>query len=97
MTKEMKISEMVEFTKGDWEIDIKTSGHTVRQLAGNMDGTGQLSSKSGRLSNQGRTNALFGDLLGNIVRSVNPFAEQEPYTEITCAVFQVGGCGLPGL
>jgi uncharacterized protein involved in outer membrane biogenesis len=73
--------------KGDWEIDIKTSGHTVRQLAGNMDGTGQLSSKSGRLSNQGRTNALFGDLLGNIVRSVNPFAEQEPYTEITCAVF----------
>lgn len=73
--------------KGDWEIDIKTRGRTLRQLAGNINGTGQLSSKSGRLSNQGRNNALFGDLLSNIVSSVNPFAKQEPYTEITCAVF----------
>ena len=73
--------------KGDWEIDVNSKGRTLRELAANLDGTGQLSSKSGRLSNKGSTNALFGDLISNIVSSVNPFAEQEPYTEISCAVF----------
>lgn len=73
--------------KGDWNINLTSRGKTVRELFANLDGTGKLSSAAGRLENAQTRSALFGDLLGNIVANVNPFTEQEPYTEITCAVF----------
>lgn len=79
--------DLTMMPKADWEIDVTSQGRTTRELAATLNGTGQLNGKSGRLSNQGRQNALFGDLLSNIVSAVNPFAEEEPYTEITCAVF----------
>lgn len=73
--------------KGDWEIDVRTRGKTLRELAANLNGTGQLSSKSGRLPNAGGTGVVFGDLISSIARAVNPFAEREPFTEISCSVF----------
>ena len=73
--------------KGDWNIDLTSRGKTVRELFANLNGTAQLSSAAGRLENSQTRSALFCDLVGNIVINVNPFTEQEPYTEITCSVF----------
>mgnify|MGYP001825996863 FL=1 len=59
-------ADVMMLPAGNWEIDLRGTGRTLRQVAGNLTGRARLSSSAGRLSNQGRTNALFGDLLTNI-------------------------------
>jgi uncharacterized protein involved in outer membrane biogenesis len=79
--------ELEFMPKGDWLINLTASGKTVREIAGNLNGTGRLNTTSGRVLKAKTKGFLFGDLLSNIASTVNAPAQDDPYTEISCAVF----------
>jgi hypothetical protein len=64
------------------------SGATVRELAASLSGYLRLVGGEGRI----RATAMrffTGDFLSEVVTTVNPFAETDPYTDLQCAVILV--------
>ena len=70
--------------KSDLKVDLKGNGHSVRTLMASLNGETVLSVGRGRLANKA-VNWAAGDLLFQVLGSINPFAKSEDYTQMSCA------------
>ncbi len=64
-------------------LEFETEGSTSRELAGNLNGYAQLTGDEGQLKNS-VTLGLYSSFFKELVGTVNPFVEREPYTTISC-------------
>lgn len=71
---------------GDIDINIRSTGADLRTLLGNANGEFFVNARGGRVTNNRFLQALYGDLLQEIVGTVNPFRESDPYTDFECIV-----------
>jgi uncharacterized protein involved in outer membrane biogenesis len=65
------------------ELEFETEGATVRELAANLDGYLQLTGGGGRMKNSLALD-LFGNIYAELLSTINPLVEREPYTTISC-------------
>jgi uncharacterized protein involved in outer membrane biogenesis len=71
---------------GNWNVELRSNGSTLRELAANLNGIGKLKTSGGRVPNTRSSSMLYGALFSNVIRTINPFFESDPYTEVVCAV-----------
>ena len=71
---------------GDIDMNLQSTGADLRTLAGNLDGMILLSARGGRVTNSPWVNRLYGDLLSEILNTINPFRSSDPYTDFECVV-----------
>jgi uncharacterized protein involved in outer membrane biogenesis len=70
------------------EASVAASGGSARQMASGANGRIVVTQGSGKLA-AGLVNMFGGDLLGELVGKLNPFAAQDPYTKLECTVARV--------
>jgi len=71
---------------GDMDIKLESTGVDARTLAGNLDGVIFVDTRGGRLTNNRALNAIYGDMLTEILNSINPFYKSDPSTNFRCVV-----------
>lgn len=71
---------------GDLDINLRSTGNDLRTLLGNASGVFFTNIRGGRITDNKFIQALYGDLLQEIVNTVNPFRKSDPYTEFVCIV-----------
>ncbi len=79
--------DIAALPRGNWYLALQSRGNTLRDLAANLNGHGKLESSSGRIANTRTQSLLLGAFFSSVFRAMNPFAEEEPYTDVVCAVF----------
>jgi hypothetical protein len=70
------------------EASLAASGASARQMASGANGRILVTQGPGKLA-AGLVNAFGGDLLGELVGKLNPFAAKDPYTKLDCTVARV--------
>jgi hypothetical protein len=70
----------------DLDIKLDSSGVDVRSLAANANGMILVDARGGRLANSQALQAVYGNMLTEILNVINPFYKAEPYTDIECVV-----------
>ncbi|MDJ0940660.1 MAG: AsmA family protein [Woeseiaceae bacterium] len=71
---------------GDIDIKLESSGNDLRTLAANANGVVRLDTNGGELRNNRIMQALYGDMLQEIIGVINPFARTQQVTELDCVV-----------
>jgi hypothetical protein len=71
----------------DVDVDLRGKGENLRALLAGAQGSLLIVGGEGRL-NQELLGVIGADLLASILRTVNPFAEQNPESELKCFVFK---------
>ena len=69
-------------------IDISATGATPRALASSADGTVILTQGAGRVKND-LIESLSGDVIAQLFSALNPFAEQDEFSNWECTVFRI--------
>ncbi len=69
----------------DIETELAASGATTRDMAGSLNGYFHIVGRDG-LVPAGAMSLFTGDLLSELLRSLNPFAKNDSYNRIECAV-----------
>lgn len=70
----------------DANIKLNASGNDLRALFANLDGAALFDIEGGRTSGSRFLRTLYGDLLNEIVVTINPFVRADPVTPIECIV-----------
>jgi uncharacterized protein involved in outer membrane biogenesis len=73
----------------DIEINFQSTGIDLRSLFGNANGVFFSNTRGGRLTNNKFMHALYGDLLDEILGTINPFSKSDPYTNLDCVIFRL--------
>lgn len=71
---------------GDIDINIRSTGADLRTLFGNVNGEFFMNARGGRVTKNRFLQALFGDMLQEILNTINPFSQTDPYTDFECIV-----------
>ena len=71
---------------GDMDIGLRTAGNDLRTMAGNLNGVLFMNTRGGRIEKNEFVAAIYGNLLEEILSTINPFRETEPYTDFECAI-----------
>jgi hypothetical protein len=71
---------------GDIDIKLDSTGTDLRTLFGNANGMIFLNTRGGRVTSNRFLERLYGDLLQEIVGTINPFRQTDPYTDFDCVV-----------
>jgi hypothetical protein len=71
---------------GDIDIMLDSTGADLRTLLGNANGIIFLDARGGRLTNIIALQRLYGDLVQEIIGTINPFRTSDPYTDFECVV-----------
>ncbi len=71
---------------GDIDVKLDSNGVDTRTLAGSATGMILVDIRGGRLANSQTLQAIYGDMLTEILNVINPFYKADPYTDITCVV-----------
>jgi uncharacterized protein involved in outer membrane biogenesis len=71
---------------GDVEFNLESTGNDLRSLLGNANGIFFLNTRGGRLVNNRFLRALYGDMLDEIVGTINPFSKTETHTNFECII-----------
>jgi len=71
---------------GDIDINLRSTGADLRTLLGSTNGELFVNTRGGRVTNNRFMQALYGDLLQEIVGAINPFRQSDPYTDFECVV-----------
>ena len=66
-------------------LDLTGSGRTQREMAASLNGKVRFYSGPGIVAASG-VSMLFSDFLTELFSTLNPFAENSPYTELECTV-----------
>ena len=72
--------------RGDIDIKLDSRGADLRTLLGNLDGMIFVNTRGGRMTNNIYLQRLYGDLLQEIIGTINPFRTSDPYTDFECVV-----------
>ncbi len=70
------------------EAHLRASGSSARQMASSANGLVLLTQGPGR-AKSGAVDALGGGILGQLAGKLNPFAAQDPFTQLDCTVTRV--------
>ena len=70
------------------QIEIKGAGGSLHELMASSNGRMFLTQRQGRLKDL-MASRLFGDLVLQIIRTLNPMQKAEEYTTLQCAVYAV--------
>ena len=75
--------------RGDFDINLEATGTNTRELASNLNGIlfmdfGGLTLESNRFVQR-----LYGDMLGEIISVINPFAKRDPKVDLECLIVPV--------
>lgn len=68
------------------EIRLDSTGADLRTLLGNASGIVFLDGRGGRMSSNRWLQRLYGDVLQEILSTINPFRKTDPYTDFECIV-----------
>ncbi len=69
------------------DVNLRSSGTTIRALAGNMNGVAYVDMRGGRIAKGNQfIQALYGDTLEEILNTINPFRKTDPYTDFECLI-----------
>jgi uncharacterized protein involved in outer membrane biogenesis len=71
---------------GDMDIKLESTGVDVRTLAGNLNGVVFADTRGGRMTSSRTLNAIYGDMLSEILSAINPFYKSDPTTDFKCIV-----------
>ena len=71
---------------GDIDINLTATGKDLRGLFASSNGEFFVNTRGGRFTRNRFIHAIYGDLLQEIVTTINPFRETDPYTEFNCVV-----------
>jgi uncharacterized protein involved in outer membrane biogenesis len=74
---------------GDINIKLESTGTGLRELAGNASGVLFLNSHGGRMVNNRLMHALYGNMLDEIIGTINPFSETQEHTNFECVILPV--------
>ncbi|MGI9199801.1 MAG: AsmA family protein [Woeseiaceae bacterium] len=74
---------------GDIDIKLDSTGTDLRTLLGNATGVFFVNAHGGRMTNNRFMRTFYGNLLDEIIGTINPFAETEEYTEFECIILPV--------
>jgi len=72
-----------EVPASDAQVRLEATGGSARELASSMNGNLRISAGAGKVRS-GLTAVVGGDLLGELVGKLNPFAAEDPYTQLDC-------------
>jgi len=87
LIKEITGSEIMSGGKIDLTLRLKGRGNSVRALAAGLNGEVLMVTGEGRLNNKSM-NLAGGDVRLELLRMLNPFMKEEPYTTLKCAVLR---------
>ena len=76
-------------SKTNVDINVTSSGNDLRTLAAHTNGIVFVDVRGGRIGNVRFLQALYGDMLNEIVGAINPFVESDPYTTFECIVLPI--------
>ena len=71
---------------GDIDVKLESTGSDLRTLLGNANGVFFLHSRGGRFANSRAMRRIYGDMLDEILTTINPFRKSDPYTTFVCVV-----------
>lgn len=74
---------------GDLDIKLESTGTGLRELAGNVSGVLFLNSRGGRMVSNRLMHALYGNMLDEIIGTINPFSETQEHTDFECVILPV--------
>jgi AsmA family protein len=69
------------------QVRLEAKGASARELASGANGKIHVAAGPGKVRS-GLTAVVGGDLLGELVGKLNPFAAQDPYTQLDCGVIR---------
>nr|NIQ97888.1 AsmA-like C-terminal region-containing protein [Desulfuromonadales bacterium] len=70
----------------DLDLDVKSTGADLRTLAGNANGVIYVDTRGGRLKIAEMITAIYGNMLEEMLNTMNPLREKDPYTDLECLV-----------
>ena len=73
-------------TTSDIDVNLDSTGNDLRTLAANADGVMMLHMRGGRIVNNRFMQKIYGDLLQEILGTINPFVRTDPVTNLDCVV-----------
>jgi hypothetical protein len=73
----------------DMDINLEANGSDLRALAGNSNGVLYFDGHEFTVANNAYLKRLYGDLLNEILETINPFAKSNNVTQIGCIVLPV--------
>ena len=73
----------------DIDIKLESAGVDARTIAGNLKGVVFADVRGGRMTNNRALDALYGDMLTEILGTINPFYEAETSTNFECVVLSM--------
>jgi hypothetical protein len=80
------LNQNLEMT-GDIDLRLEATGADLRTLLGNANGVLFADIRGGRIANNRFLQAIYGDLLDEVLSAINPFSKSDPYTNIECVIF----------
>jgi hypothetical protein len=76
-------------TRTGFDINLATTGTDLRTLAGNLNGVVFLDGRNFTIPENTFLKRLYGDLLNEILETINPFAKTETETGISCIILPI--------
>ena len=76
-------------TNTGFDINLEASGTNLRTLAGSANGVLFLDGRNFTIPNNTFLKRLYGDLLNEILETINPFAKTDPETAISCIILPI--------
>ena len=73
-------------TTGDIDLKIEGTGADLRSLLGSATGAAIVDMRGGRIINRRFLQAIYGDLVQEILQTINPFARTENITRLDCFI-----------
>ena len=70
----------------DADINLRSTGTDLRALAGSADGVVYYRTYGGRLTSNPMLDVIYGGLLEEILNTINPFRQTDPYTDLECLI-----------
>ncbi len=80
-----KVKETRDIPVTDFSAELKSKGNSPHILAANSNGRVILITRDGLIDNTIITN-ISGDILAQLLMALNPFAKQEPHSNLDCGI-----------
>lgn len=80
------LNQNLEMT-GDVDLRLEATGADLRTLLGSANGVLLTDIRGGKIANNRFLQAIYGDVLDEVLSAINPFSKSDPYTSIECVIF----------
>ncbi len=71
---------------GDIDVKLESTGADLRSLLGNANGIFYLKTRGGRFASNQSMRRIYGDMLDEMLTTINPFRTTDPYTTFSCVI-----------